>query len=230
MPPLAAGPHEVEQPVQQAPHVCRPRAASGFGSRDERFEKAILLVAQGLTGPVIPNQCAGLGRPHGGFFPGKPPRTLLLRRLFSPSSAFQNSLSVGEELVVAYRTGNTYDPTALARLQTLFRDVHQNVPGPLPLLLVDLLSMLQERWDYERPLLVTSGYRTLQTNASIEGAAPASLHLRGLAADVSLRGVAMADLANAALWLSRQLGFMGLGLYPRFLHLDIGPQRTWTRS
>jgi len=92
MPPLAAGPHEVEQTVQQAPHVGRPRMASGFGGRDERFEKAILLVAQGLTGPVFPNQRAGLGRPHDDFFPGKPPRTLLLRRLFSPSRTFQNSL------------------------------------------------------------------------------------------------------------------------------------------
>jgi hypothetical protein len=95
MPPLAAGPHQVEQPVQQAPHVGRPRMASGFGGRNERFEQAVLLVAQGLTGPVIPNQRASLGRPHGGFFPGKPPRTLLLRHLFRPKFAngsFQNSL------------------------------------------------------------------------------------------------------------------------------------------
>src|SRR3954452_19435646 len=95
MPPLAAGPHEVEQPVQQAPHVGRPRMTSGLGSRNERFEQAVLFVAQGLTGPVIPNQHASLRRPHGGFFPGKPPRTLLLRHLFRPKFArgdFQNSL------------------------------------------------------------------------------------------------------------------------------------------
>lgn len=135
----------------------------------------------------------------------------------------------GEELVAAYRTGNTYDETAMARLRLLFRDTHQNMPGPLPPLLVDVLSVLQERWGYERPLVITSGFRTPQTNASIEGAAPASLHLRGLAADISLRGVPLTDLANAALWLSGQLGFMGIGLYRRFLHLDIGPRRTWTR-
>lgn len=135
----------------------------------------------------------------------------------------------GEELAVAYRTGNAYDETAMARLQLLFRDVHRNVPGPLPPLLVDVLSVLQERWGYERPLVIASGYRTPQTNASLEGAAPASLHLRGLAADISLRGVPLADLANAALWLSERLGIMGIGLYRRFLHLDIGPRRTWTR-
>ena len=127
----------------------------------------------------------------------------------------------GEEVVVAYRAGETYNQTALARLQVLFRDLHQNAPGPLPPLLVDMLSLLQERWSYERPLVIASGYRTLPTNAALEGAAPASLHLRGLAADISLRGIPPADLAEAALWLSRRLGFMGLGLYPRFLHLDI---------
>ena len=92
MPPLATGPYEVDQSVQQATHVGRPRMASGLGGWNERFEQVVLRVAQGLTGPVIPNQRAGLGRPHGGFFPGKPPKTRLLRRLFSPSSAFQNSL------------------------------------------------------------------------------------------------------------------------------------------
>ena len=95
MPPLAAGPHEVEQPIQQAPHVGRSRMASGLGGWDKRFEQAVLLVAQGLTGPVVPNQRASLGRPHGGFFLGKLPRTLLLRHLFRPKFArggFQNSL------------------------------------------------------------------------------------------------------------------------------------------
>ena len=135
----------------------------------------------------------------------------------------------GEELAVVYRNGNAYDPMAMARLQLLFRDVHRNVVGPLPPLLVDILSVLQERWGYERPLVITSGYRTPETNAAIEGAAPASLHLRGLAADVSLRGIPLTDFANAALWLSGRLGFMGIGLYRRFLHLDIGPQRSWTR-
>ena len=97
MPPLATGPYEVDQSVQQATHVGRPRMASGLGW-NERFEQVVLRVAQGLTGPVIPNQRAGLSCPHGGFFSGNLPRTLLLRRLFRPKSArggFQNSLSIG---------------------------------------------------------------------------------------------------------------------------------------
>ena len=135
----------------------------------------------------------------------------------------------GEEVVTAYRADNTYDGASMARLQNLFRDVHQNVAGPLPPLLVDILSVLQERWAYQRPFMIASGFRTPLTNAATEGAVPASLHLRGLAADISLPGIPLADLADAAQSLSRRLGIMGLGLYPRFLHLDIGPQRAWTR-
>ena len=135
----------------------------------------------------------------------------------------------GEEVAVAYREGDAYNPAALARLRHLFRDLREGVQGPLPPLLVDVLSVLQERWGYGRPLLVGSGYRTVRTNISLEGAAPASLHLRGLAADITVRGVS-ADELGAAVWtLSQRLGFMGVGLYRHFVHVDIGPRRAWTR-
>jgi uncharacterized protein YcbK (DUF882 family) len=135
----------------------------------------------------------------------------------------------GEEVAVAYRSGNSYDATALARLRHLFRDLHEDLQGPLPGLLVDILSVLQERWAYRRPLVIGSGYRTPRTNAAIEGAAPASLHLQGLAADITMRGVHPDELGAAVWMLSRRLGFMGLGLYTGFVHVDIGPQRIWTR-
>ena len=135
----------------------------------------------------------------------------------------------GEEVAVAYRAGDAYHPAALSRLRHLFRDLREGAEGPLPPLLVDVLSVLQEQWGYTRPVVVGSGFRTLRTNASLEGAAPASLHLRGLAADITVRGVG-ADELGAAVWtLSRRLGFMGVGLYRGFVHVDIGPQRAWTR-
>ena len=135
----------------------------------------------------------------------------------------------GEEVAVASREGDAYHPAALAGLRQLFRAMREGGQGPLPPLLVDVLSVLQERWGYGRPLLVGSGYRTVRTNISLEGAAPASLHLRGLAADITVRGVG-ADELGAAVWtLSQRLGFMGVGLYRSFVHVDIGPRRAWTR-
>lgn len=135
----------------------------------------------------------------------------------------------GEEVATAYRAGDQYHPAALARLRHLFRDLREGVEGPLPPLLVDMLSVLQEGCGYSRPLLVGSGFRTPRTNASLEGAAPASFHLRGSAADISVRGVAPLDLGLAVWTLSQRFGFMGVGLYRGFVHVDIGPRRAWTR-
>ena len=135
----------------------------------------------------------------------------------------------GEEVATAYRSGEAYHPQAVARLRHLFRDLREEVQGPLPPLLVDILSVLQERWGYTRPLLVGSGYRTLKTNSSLEGAAPASFHLRGWAADISVRGIQPGDLGLAVWTLSQRFGFMGVGLYPGFVHVDVGPRRAWTR-
>jgi uncharacterized protein YcbK (DUF882 family) len=135
----------------------------------------------------------------------------------------------GEEVATAYRAGEEYDARALAKLRHLLRDTHAGAEGPLPPLLVDMLSVLQEQWGYTRPLIVRSGFRTHRTNATLEGAAPASLHLVGQAADLSVPGMPPNDLAMAVWTLSRRMGFLGIGVYPRFVHLDIGPQRVWTR-
>jgi uncharacterized protein YcbK (DUF882 family) len=136
----------------------------------------------------------------------------------------------GEEVAATYRTGDDYDGAQMARLQHLLRDVEARTPGPVSLLLIDMLSVLQEQWGWSRPLIIRSGFRTTHTNARLEGAAPASLHLRGLAADVSVPGIPMNEVGMTAWLLSRRLGFMGIGLYPAFVHLDVGPQRSWTRG
>jgi len=64
MPPLAPGPHEVEQAVEQPPHVRRPRSTARLRRRDERFDQVVLGVAQGLATPQVSDQGAFLGRPH----------------------------------------------------------------------------------------------------------------------------------------------------------------------
>jgi uncharacterized protein YcbK (DUF882 family) len=118
----------------------------------------------------------------------------------------------------------------MARPQHLLRDVEAGTPGPVSLLLIDMLSVLPEQCAWSRPLVIRSGLRTTATNARLEGAAPASLHLRGLAADLSLPGIPTNEVGMTAWLLSPRLGFMGIGLYPGFVHLDVGPQRAWTRG
>jgi uncharacterized protein YcbK (DUF882 family) len=134
-----------------------------------------------------------------------------------------------EEVALAYRTGQDYDIRALARLQHLFRDLRANTAGPIPPLLVDMLSLIQERFAYTRPIRLISGYRTPATNASLPFAAPNSLHMRGMAADIVVPGIPNADVCSLAMMFSQHLGFMGIGWYGSFTHVDIGPKASWTR-
>lgn len=134
-----------------------------------------------------------------------------------------------EEVALAYRSGQDYDIRALARLQHLFRDLRANTAGPIPPLLVDMLSLIQERFSYARPIRLISGYRTPATNASLPFAAPNSLHMRGMAADIVVPGLAQADVCSLAMMYSQHLGFMGVGWYGSFTHVDIGPKASWTR-
>src|ERR1700758_1051965 len=66
-PPLTAGAHEVEQPVQQVPYVRGSRAPAGLGGRDQRLQQAKLVIRQGLAGAKISNQHAISRRPHDGL-------------------------------------------------------------------------------------------------------------------------------------------------------------------
>jgi uncharacterized protein YcbK (DUF882 family) len=134
-----------------------------------------------------------------------------------------------EEVAVAYRSGQDYDIRALARLQHLFRDLRANAAGPIPPLLVDMLSLIQERFGYRRPIRLISGYRTPATNASLPFAAVNSLHMRGMAADIVVPGLPQAEICSLALMYSQHLGFMGVGWYGSFTHVDIGPRASWVR-
>jgi uncharacterized protein YcbK (DUF882 family) len=137
--------------------------------------------------------------------------------------------AAGEDLAVGYRAGERHDPAAMVRLRHLLRDLQVNEEGPMPPLLVDMLSVLQEGWDYRHPIEVVSGYRNAERNVAIEGAAAASLHIIGHAADFRVPALPLDFVAAAAWRLSSRLGFMGIGLYREFVHLDIGPRRLWTR-
>ena len=62
--PLASRAHDIEQTVQQAPHVGRPGPPAGLRRRQKRLDQAVLVIAQGLTGTKVSNQCAISRRPH----------------------------------------------------------------------------------------------------------------------------------------------------------------------
>jgi uncharacterized protein YcbK (DUF882 family) len=75
-----------------------------------------------------------------------------------------------------------------------------------------------------RPLIVTSGYRSVQTNALTENAARNSMHCYAKAADFYVDGVSTRDLFDAC-WSRAVSG--GIGYYSSHVHLDSGSRRWW---
>ena len=86
-----------------------------------------------------------------------------------------------------------------------------------------------------KPINVNSAYRCMRHNAEV-GGAPNSLHPRGMAADVWVKGMTPMELYEAA---RKVPAFGGFGVAGTFLHLDVrttvarwmygpdGKQRPW---
>lgn len=80
--------------------------------------------------------------------------------------------------------------------------------------LVEKLQKLRERLG--KPILINSAYRTPAYNKRV-GGAPKSQHMLGLAADVQVKGLTPAQVAEHA----KAVGFTGIGLYDTFTHIDV---------
>ena len=81
--------------------------------------------------------------------------------------------------------------------------------------LLDMLEILRKRIG-DKPIIVNSGYRCPKYNEQV-GGVPGSYHLYGMAADVRVPGMEPEKLIQYA----HEVGFLGLGLYTTFCHLDI---------
>ncbi len=133
-----------------------------------------------------------------------------------------------EDVSAIVRTPYGYNPSDLLMLSWLMRDVQDgNSAVWIDPRLFDLLSAVQAAMSAVHgsivPLIVTSGYRTPKHNSGLEGAARASLHLRGQAGDIKAQGYSSSAVAMAGALHARG----GVGIYPTFTHLDIGSIRSW---
>lgn len=89
----------------------------------------------------------------------------------------------------------------------------------------DALDRLQALRDLlQRPLLITSAYRSPSHNKRV-GGAKNSYHMKGVAFDVRMENQDPQEFEAAA----RRVGFTGFGYYPKsgFMHIDTGPARSW---
>jgi uncharacterized protein YcbK (DUF882 family) len=136
----------------------------------------------------------------------------------------------GERLDIVYRSGDTYIPEALSRLDHYLRDHRTGDVHPVDPRLFDLLSDLTVA--VGRPggeIDVICGYRTVRSNEFLRhhstGVAPHSLHMQAMAIDIRMPGVETSRLRAAALALRRG----GVGYYRAsdFVHVDVGRVRQW---
>lgn len=139
------------------------------------------------------------------------------------------NLHTDETLSVAYWETGRYVPGALKELNHILRDHRTNEVGDMDPRLFDLMHRLHERLQTTAPFQIISGYRSPATNAALakrsRNVARNSLHTRGLAVDIRVPGRALREVRRAA--LSLKAG--GVGYYPgrQFIHLDVGPVRSW---
>ncbi len=139
------------------------------------------------------------------------------------------SLNSRRTIEVEYCQDGYYDPEALSAVDHLLRDpISGDVRGIDPKLL-DLLYELHEKVGGTAPITVLCGYRSPKTNASLrafnKAVAERSLHMQGKAVDIRLPGISLPVLYKTAL----EMKAGGVGYYPRsgFIHVDVGPVRSW---
>ena len=147
-----------------------------------------------------------------------------------------NGFSDNDSLLHIVRNGNTYkipfmrdgklEANGYYDLCKIFADTHDQVAVQMDPNLFSVLAKAQQ-WlssnQINKPIILTSGYRTEHTNSMTEGAAVNSMHLYGKAADIHMEGIPIDYLAR----LLRLSGGSGIGIYSGFVHVDTWKERSW---
>ena len=142
-------------------------------------------------------------------------------------------LHTGEDLDVVYKVGNRYLPDAVAKLNYFLRDHRTNAVSHYDVREFDLLHSVMDKLGRPDGVIdVVCGYRTPWSNSFLRGRAPVtgvakkSQHIQARAIDIRVPGVETRQLRDVALSLH------GGGYYPvsQFVHVDVGPVRTWSFS
>ncbi len=140
-----------------------------------------------------------------------------------------HSLHTGEELQATYLKNGRLVPEAFGKINEILRDWRTDEVYEMDRGLLDFLSALRGRIGSEAPFHVISAYRSPKTNAKLasksNGVAKRSLHMRGMAIDISLPGCPLGRLHKEALAL--RAGGVGLYSGSGFIHIDTGRVRQW---
>lgn len=139
-----------------------------------------------------------------------------------------HNLHLGESVTVQYREGGLYNPKGLEKIYNLLRCRGNQEKIDIALPLIELIDHLEDHFHVDT-VHVISGYRSPKFNAHLKQigrkVASRSRHMQGEAIDIRLPSVDMRKVRNYL--VSLKTG--GVGYYGRnnFVHVDVGPFRTW---
>lgn len=149
--------------------------------------------------------------------------------LLPPRRLFINQPFAGESFRDVYFANGKYIPEAMKQIQRLLRDHNDNTLHQIAPQLVDLMNRMQATLGTNQPLSIVSGYRSPHTNETARRTdrkvAKNSFHMQGKAVDIRVSGLSLSNLRRAAVGL--QAGGVGTYRGRDFLHMDVGPVRTW---
>ncbi len=137
----------------------------------------------------------------------------------------------GESIEMVYWIEGQYVKEALAEINHFMRDWREDSIIGIDQRNVDILAASHRLLDTDEPYHLLSGYRSPSTNAMLRsrsrGVAKNSLHMKGMAADLSLKSRSVSQVARAGTACNAG----GVGRYSRsnFVHMDCGAVRTWGR-
>ena len=127
---------------------------------------------------------------------------------------------------------NYYKLSGLFEVNKAFVDYRAREMTRIDVKLINLMYEIKQELGYDKQFNIVSGYRTPETNAALrkrrEGVAKNSYHIKGQAVDIYVPNVSLSKLRDVAMGLGKG----GVGYYPRsnFLHVDVGPVRSWRRG
>ena len=127
---------------------------------------------------------------------------------------------------------NYYKLSGLFEVNKAFMDYRAKEMTRIDVKLINLLYEIKQHLGYDKQFNIVSGYRSQHTNDTLrrthEGVAKNSFHIKGQAVDIYVPNVSLKKLKDVAMGMRKG----GVGYYPRnnFLHVDVGPVRSWRRG
>ncbi len=147
----------------------------------------------------------------------------------NPRSISFYNINSNEYLNITYFKNGTYCTDAHEKINALMADKRSGETTIMELSLIDTLHKIHSLSGSKEPIEIICGYRSPKTNENLReqknGVAKHSYHSLGQAADICIKDIPLQTLHNIA--TSLNLG--GVGFYPNsgFVHIDVGPARTW---